>query len=48
MKPTPVRMKTMTIDQGTAFYTIRMYDSPMVGGEMEFDFAEFIRSIKLV
>lgn len=48
MTPTPVRMKTMTIDQGTAYYTIRMYDSPMVGGEMAFDFAEFVRSIKLV
>ena len=43
-----VRMKTMTIDQGTAFYTIRMYDSPISGGEMAFDFADFVQSIRLV
>ena len=48
MTPTPVRMKTMTIDQGTAFYTIRMYDSPISGGEMAFDFADFVQSIRLV
>ena len=48
MKPTPVRMKTLTIDQGTAFYTLRMCDSPVAGGDLAFDFSEFIRSIKLV
>lgn len=48
MKPTPVRMRTLVIDQGTASYTLRMYDSPYLGGEMAFDYSPFIESIRMV
>ena len=48
MTPTPVRMKTLVIDQATAFYTIRMYDSPHLGNTMFVDYSSFIASIQMV
>lgn len=48
LKPTPVRMKTLAIDQGTAFYTLRMYDSPYLGGGMTFNYKPFIASVQMV
>ncbi len=48
MKPTPVRMRTLVIDQGTASYTLRMYDSPYLGGSMTFDYKSFIASVRMV
>ncbi len=48
LKPTPVRMKSVAIDQGAAFYTLRMYDSPALGGDMVFDYTPFIASVKMV
>ena len=47
-EPTPVRMKTLVIDQGTAFYTLRMYDSPYLGEGMAFDFGQFMASVRMV
>ena len=48
LKPTPVRMRTLVIDQGTALYTLRMFDAPDIGDEMCFDFEPFIESVKMV
>lgn len=48
MQPTPVRMKTLAIDQTTALYTIRMYDAPHAVGDFEFDYSPFIGSIRMV
>lgn len=48
MLPTPVRMKTLVIDHGTALYTLRMYDSPYAGTEFEFDYSSFIASVRMV
>jgi hypothetical protein len=48
LEPTPVRMKTLVIDQGTAFYTLRMYDSPYLGEGMAFDFGQFMASVRMV
>jgi len=48
MQPTPVRMKTLAINQGAAFYTLRMYDSPYVCDGLEFDYTTFIASVKMV
>jgi hypothetical protein len=48
MSPVPVRMKTLVIDQLTAFYTIRMFDSPHLGGTLVFDYSPFIASIRMV
>lgn len=48
MEPTPVRMKTLVIDQGTAFYTLRMYDSPTRSETMAFDYTDFTASIRIV
>jgi hypothetical protein len=48
LRPTPVRMKTLVIDQGTAFYTLRMYDSPYLGSGMAFDYRPFIASVRMV
>jgi hypothetical protein len=48
MKPTPVRMRTLVVDQSTAFYTLRMYDSPYLGGSMTFDYSSFLASVRMV
>ena len=48
MTPTPVRMKTLYIDQLVASYTLRMYDSPHLGSEMTYDYKQFIDSFRLV
>jgi hypothetical protein len=47
-EPAPIRLRTLVIDQGAAVYTIRMYDAPLLGPEMTFDYDAFVRSIKLV
>lgn len=47
-QPVPVQLRTLAIDQGSAVYTIRMYDAPLMGPEMTFDYDAFVRSIKLV
>lgn len=48
MRPTPVRMRTVTIFQRPALYTIRMFDSPQSGSKLMFDFTPFIESIRMV
>ncbi len=48
MEPTPVRVKTLGILQQNTFYAIRMFDSPVRGGEMEFDYTPFVASVRLV
>jgi len=46
--PTPVRMRTLAIDQGTTLYTIRMFDSPYIVPDAVFDYASFVESIQMV
>ncbi len=48
MRPTRVRMRTLTVYQRPAFYTVRMYDSPYAGSDMTFDFTSFVESIKVL
>ncbi|MEX1231441.1 MAG: hypothetical protein WEB58_14435 [Planctomycetaceae bacterium] len=48
LRPTPVRMKTLAIDQRIALYTLRMYDSPYLGGDMTFNYRPFIESVRMV
>jgi hypothetical protein len=48
MRPTPVRMTSLVIAQQMTYYTLRMYDSPYVGGEQFFDYSSFISQIKIV
>ena len=48
MEPTPVRMRTLTIYQIPAIYTLRMYDSPISEPNLIFDYTPFVNSVKLV
>ena len=46
--PTLVRMKSLMIAQGPMYYTLRMYDSPYIGGEQVFDYSDFVSQIRIV
>lgn len=48
MPLTPVHMHTLAIAPKSAVDTLRMYDAPEAGLDPQFDYAEFINSIKLV
>lgn len=48
LAPTPVRARTLIVDQDQQIYTIRMFDSPYVDGDMTFDYTPFVESIKMV
>ncbi len=48
IRPTLVRLRSMLIYQGKAFYTLRMFDSPQLGGDRVFNFAPLVESIRVV
>jgi hypothetical protein len=48
MRPTPVRMRTLTVYQRPAIYTLRMYDALTSDPDMRFDYTSFMESIKMV
>jgi hypothetical protein len=47
-QPVRVRMRTLLVVQIPAWYTLRMYDSPYLGGKDAFDYSEFVNSIQVV
>lgn len=48
MQPTRVRMQTLAVYQSPAYYTLRMFDSPFAGTDMEFDYSSFVESVRIV
>ena len=46
--PTLVRMRSVIVNHHPSYYTIRMFDSPFVGGNAEFNYDEFLSSFRLV
>jgi len=48
MQRTPVRMRTLAIYQGPAFYTLRLYDSPDAESDLVLDYTSFVESVKMV
>ncbi|MEM9237008.1 MAG: hypothetical protein AAGB14_09525, partial [Verrucomicrobiota bacterium] len=47
MQPTVVRMRSLSIAQRPAFYTLRMYDS-LDEPDCEFDYTSFVDSIRMI
>lgn len=47
IRPTPVRDRTLVIDQGRRIYSIHLYDSPWTGQEVGGEFEAFIASLHL-
>ncbi len=46
--PVSVRARTLIILQDPAWYTVRMYDSPYLGGTFKYDYTDFVNNIRLV
>jgi len=48
LKPTSFRMISVVIEQGIASYSLRLYDSPWLGHNMEFDYNSFLDSVTIM
>jgi hypothetical protein len=44
----PVRLRSLILLERPSWYTIRMYDSPYLGGPFERDYADFVSTIRII